>query len=63
MLDVIKVEMVLVIIVGALVGVEVVFKLRLQVAVGGLGSPDVGLLGNIGAGPHSPHKAVAHCYH
>ena len=63
MLNVIKVKVIFVIIVGALVGVEVVLELCLQVAVGGLGSPDVGLLGNIGAGPYRPHKAVAHRHH
>ena len=59
----IEVKVVFVVIVGFLVGVEVVLKLVLQTAIVGLGPQHIRILRLVGAGGHRTHKAVAHRHH
>ena len=62
MLDVIQIEVVFIVAVGAGVGVQVVLQLRLQRTVGGLGPQHIPVLGGVGAGSHRPHRPIPHRY-
>ena len=58
MLDPVQIKVVLVIIVGAFVGIKIVLELRLQTAVGGLGPQHIPIFARVGAGPDSPGPGV-----
>ena len=62
-LNIIEVKVVFIVIVGGIVGVEVVLKLVLQTAIVGLGPQHIRILRLVGAGGHRTHKAVAHRHH
>ncbi|CAN4072763.1 Non-heme chloroperoxidase, partial [Dysosmobacter welbionis] len=62
-LDVIQIEVVLVVVMGALVAVQIILQLVLHGAVGGLGPQHIRILGGVGAGGDGTHKAVAHGGH
>ena len=51
MLYLVQIEVVLVIVMGAFVGIEVVFKFCLQPCIGGLGPQHIPILGRVGGGP------------
>ena len=59
MLDLVQVEVVLVIVVGAFVAVQIVGKLCLQVTVSGFGPQQIPVLARIGTGPHRADGAVS----
>ena len=50
--DGVQIVMVLVIVVGALVGIQIILELRLQRTVSGLGPQHIPVLGGVGGGPH-----------
>ena len=59
MLDLVQIVVVLVIVVGAFVGVQIVLQLSLQSTVGSLRPQQISVLGGIGGCPDSPRRAVA----
>ena len=65
MLDLIQVKVILVIVVGAFIGIQILLQLRLHLAVGGLGPGQVRVLRKIGganqAGGAAPNMEVQDC--